>query len=288
MLLKIKAKGESKLEENADLSQEFDLLKKEFRVPEDKLRLPTDEEIMELIKARLEKLKTTRVYAYLAGPIELVGDFGETWRNWLTPHLLERGIFPLDPAKLERHKVEMVPGGVLKKLDELRRKRDWAGFRTLAGKIRYVDTNLIRHKAACIIMYVPERELSIDRELLNPILTKALEELLEETKDRRRQEFAIKLISNVIPEILPKIFKAMARGEATGGTSSENQIAVVEKIPVFLVCSPRALDTFSSSWVLDAVLERGRVFEEFDKLLDFIDKHNIGSSISKIKTNDSQ
>jgi len=252
-------------------------LKREFRVQEDKLKVATDEEVLALIKDRARKLNTAELFAYLAGPIETFGDFGATWREWLAPKLLKikgpKKIIPLDPVKFEGYKTGLSPGESLKKLDELRRKRNWPEFREIAGRIRYVDTNLIRHKAAFIIMHIPSRVPHIEREKLTVILNRLLQGISADF-DPEEQELATRLILDVLPEkILPEIFEILGRGEATGGTSSENQIAAIEKIPVLLVCYKKALNTFSSSWVLDAILEKGKVFESFGSLLKFLEKN---------------
>lgn len=257
-----------------NLEDEIASLKKEFRVPDKNLIIPTDEEVINLIRERCRKLGDKEIRAYLAGPIEIPKDGGEIWRKWLSPLLIERGIIPLDPVMLERYKIaDMGCGGVLKKLDELRRRRDWTGFRQLSAKIRYVDTNLIVHKASFIVEHIPERVSSIEKETLNSILDKLLPGILKNL-DRKKQELAIKIITQILPDqILPKIFEAMARGEATGGTSSENQIAAMKDIPILLVIEPKALDTFTSSWVLDTVLENGKIFKSFNDLLDFLDQY---------------
>lgn len=252
-------------------------LKKEFRVHEDKLKVATDEEVIALIKDRAKKLNTAELFAYLAGPIETFGDFGATWREWLAPKLLKikgpKRIIPLDPVKFEGYKTGLPPGESLKKLDELRRKRNWSEFREIAGRIRYVDTNLIRHKTAFIIMHIPLRLPHIEREKMAVILNRLLARVSADF-DQEEQELATRLILDVLPEkILPEIFEILGRGEATGGTSSENQIAAIEKIPVLLVCYKKALNTFSSSWVLDAILEKGKVFESFGSLLKFLEKN---------------
>lgn len=256
-----------------DLESEIAFLKKEFRVLDKNLTIPTDEEVVGFIRERCRKLGDKKIRAYLAGPIEIPKDGGEIWRNWLSPQLIERGVMPLDPVKLEKYKVEIAFNGVLKKLDELRRQRNWAEFRQLSAKIRYVDTNLIVKRASFIIEHIPERAPSIEKEALNSILEKLLPEVLKDL-DRKKQELAMRIIAKILPDkILPKIFESMARGEATGGTSSENQIAAMKDIPILLVLEPRALDTFTSSWVLDTVLENGKIFESFNDLLDFLDRH---------------
>lgn len=264
----------SKASEADDLILSF---KKEFRVQEDKLKVATDEEVINLIRERARKLNTVELFAYLAGPIETFGDFGATWREWLAPKLLKiRGpkkIIPLDPVKFEGYKTGLPPGESLKKLDELRRRRNWSEFREIAGRIRYIDTNLIRHKSSFIIMHIPLRMPQIEREKLAVILKRLLSAVSVDL-DSDEQELASRLILDIVPEkILPEIFEMLGRGEATGGTSSENQIAAIEKIPVLLVCYKKALNTFSSSWVLDAILERGKVFESFSALLKFLEKN---------------
>jgi hypothetical protein len=161
----------------------------------------------------------------------------------------------------------------MKRLTELKKRRDWEEFRKMAGMVRYVDTNLIRRKTTLIIMHTPLKTPHIDREKLTTILSRKLPEILTDL-DEDDQELAIRVITEFLPDkILPEIFKEMARGEATGGTSSENQIAAIEKIPVLAVFTKKTLDTFTSTWVLDAILEKGKIFERFGDLLKFLDQN---------------
>ncbi|MDP1629502.1 MAG: hypothetical protein Q8L57_02685, partial [bacterium] len=148
-------KADIKNREESDLERLIAFLKREFRVSEEKLRVATDEEVAALIRDRWKKLGTEEIYAYLAGPIETFGDFGASWRIWLAPRLLKRKIVPLDPVRFEGYKTGFPPGESMKRLTELKKRRDWEEFRKMAGMVRYVDTNLIRRKTTLIIMHTP-------------------------------------------------------------------------------------------------------------------------------------
>jgi len=265
-----------------ELDKEFFDLKQEFHVSAGKLKmLSSDGEIVECIKARRRKIDTPEeIYAYLAGPIETQGDLGVTWREWVSPRLEKIGITPLDPVKLEGCKTGLAPGETLRKIDELRRHRQWEELRQLTGKIRYVDTALIEHKASLLIAHIPLRVPRIEKERLTVILNRYFRRVSEEF-ELDDQELVMRIILEMFPKILPDVFEAMARGEATGGTSSEIQLACMRKIPILFVCHKKALDTFSSSWVLDAILERGRVFDNFNQLLKFLTQN-----IDKIRKKD--
>lgn len=273
------SKDDNELQTGKDinLEKEMTLLRHEFYVPDDKLRVPTDGEVINFIKERYRKLdkrlKLRKVYAYLAGPIETMGDFGASSRELITPPLLEMGIIPLNPVTIEEKKTGLPPRETLKKLNELKWERDWEGFRKLAGRVRQIDTNLIRHASSLIILHIPESEPAIEQEMLLAALNREMKKFLSkiDKEDTKAQELAMQIFLKTIPKrVLPKIFEAMSGCKATGGTSSEIQIAANEKIPVLFVCSKKGINTFNSTWVLDAIMAMGKIFENFDSMLKFL------------------